>query len=65
MKLSDAIALGRVLIETPSAFNYSCCAIGMAAAAMAGEQVSHGYSDQARWSVFKTPEQLCDWGCFR
>jgi hypothetical protein len=39
MRLSDAIALGRVLINEPSPFNYCHCAIGMALASTLGCEV--------------------------
>ena len=37
MRLSDAIALGRVLITKPDPFSFCGCAIGMGIAAVCGE----------------------------
>jgi hypothetical protein len=40
MRLSDAIAMGRVLINEPDCGSYCHCAIGMATASLNGEQMS-------------------------
>jgi len=39
MRLSDAIAMGRVFIEKPEAMDYCRCAIGMAMASLEGSQL--------------------------
>jgi hypothetical protein len=53
MRLSDAIALGRVLIEKPDGSSYCSCALGMANAAIEGKELEGAadsfYSAYARW----------------
>jgi hypothetical protein len=42
MRLSEAIELGRVLINDPYPFDYCSCAIGMGVATVHGSQVCNG-----------------------
>ena len=54
MRLSDAIALGRVLVEKPNHFNYCGCALGMGLSSTGNEpcladvETDHGRSQASK-----------------